>query len=58
MAEGDPEQLLPPGVDPTGWDTSRSHEVFGPDWEYIPLENSVVDTVRSMLEYEKKWEGK
>ncbi|KAF2464776.1 uncharacterized protein BDR25DRAFT_380686 [Lindgomyces ingoldianus] len=33
IIEGHPEQLLPPGVDPTGWDSSRSLEIFGPDWK-------------------------
>ncbi|KAF2802312.1 NAD(P)-binding protein [Mytilinidion resinicola] len=55
VAEGTPEQTLPKGVQPTGWDTSRNFEVFGPDWRYIGLEESLVDTVKSILELEKQW---
>lgn len=56
--EGNPEQLLPSGVNPTGWDTSRSYEVFGQGWKYIALEDSVVDTVTSLLKHESMWELK
>ncbi|KAJ4299894.1 hypothetical protein N0V90_005141 [Kalmusia sp. IMI 367209] len=58
VAEGQAEQLLPPGVDPTGWDTSRSYEIFSPGWSYIGLEESVVDTVKSLLEHEEVWKQK
>jgi hypothetical protein len=55
VVEGNPEQILPPGNDPTGWDTSLSHEVFGKEWTYTGLEKSVVDTVKSLLAWEKTW---
>ena len=58
VMEGKPEQILPPNTDPTGWNTSRSKEIFGPDWEYIGLEKSIVDTVKSLLERENEWKGK
>lgn len=58
VIEGKPDQLLPPNVNPTGWDTSRSFEVFGKGWGYKDLDTSVADTVKSLLEHEKKWEGK
>jgi nucleoside-diphosphate-sugar epimerase len=54
-AEGNPKQILPKDVQPTGWDTSKSFEVFGEGWGYRGLEESVVDTVTSILELEKKW---
>jgi len=53
--EGNPEQILPKGIHPTGWDTSRSFEVLGPDWSYIGLEKSLVDAVTVILELEKGW---
>jgi hypothetical protein len=52
---GRPEQILPEGVQPTGWDTSKSFEIFGKGWGYIDIETSVVDSVQSMLDWEKKW---
>jgi len=52
---GNPDQILPKGVQPTGWDTSKSFEVFGEGWGYKGLEESLVDTVASILELEKKW---
>jgi hypothetical protein len=55
IEEGDPHQLLPKGVQPTGWDTSKSFEIFGAGWGYRGLEESLVDTVASLLELEKKW---
>jgi hypothetical protein len=55
IAEGNPKQILPKGVQPTGWDTSKNFEVFGEGWGYRGLEESVVDTVTSILELEKKW---
>ncbi|KAF2731371.1 NAD(P)-binding protein [Polyplosphaeria fusca] len=56
VIEGHPEQLMPSGVDPTGWDTSRSKEVLG--LEYISIEQSIVDTVGSLLELEGEWGDK
>jgi nucleoside-diphosphate-sugar epimerase len=59
IIEGNPEQELPLGVHPTGWDTSRSLELFGDQgFSYVSLEKSVVDTVKSLLELEKKWGGR
>jgi nucleoside-diphosphate-sugar epimerase len=55
VIEGHPEILMPDGIDPTHWDASRSHEIFGPEWKYIDVETSVTDTVRNMLEHEKRW---
>lgn len=55
VAEGNPAQILPKGVNPTGWDVSRSQEVFGKDWNYRSLEESVVDTVRDILRHEDHW---
>jgi hypothetical protein len=52
---GIPSQILPVGVQPTGWNTSRSLEIFGKGWGYKGLEESLVDTVTSLLEWEKKW---
>lgn len=55
IIEGNPDQLLPKGVQPTGWDTRKSFEIFGPEWKYRTLEESVVDTVKCLLELEAKW---
>ncbi|KND89016.1 putative uncharacterized oxidoreductase [Tolypocladium ophioglossoides CBS 100239] len=55
VAEGNPAQIYPTGVNPTGWDVSMSHEVFGKDWKYRRLEQSVVDTVRDILRREDHW---
>ena len=56
VMEGEPAQLLPRGNEPTGWDTSRSTEILGgKGWKYIGLEESVVDTVRSLLALEAGW---
>lgn len=55
VSEGNPEQILPKSVDPTGWNVSRSHEIFGKDWSYRGLEESVTDTVRDILAHEKVW---
>ncbi|KAI9851188.1 MAG: hypothetical protein M1838_004298 [Thelocarpon superellum] len=55
VAEGNPAQIFPSGVHPTGWDVSRSHEVFGKDWTYRSLEESVVDTVEDILRHEDIW---
>ena len=59
--DGEVGDGLPEGVKPTGWDGSASAEVLskgGEEWRYRRLEESVVDTVNSLLEWEKKWEGK
>ncbi|PYH80260.1 NAD dependent epimerase/dehydratase [Aspergillus uvarum CBS 121591] len=53
---GDPSQTLPPGVHPTGWDMTVSLDILSKGspqgrWNYIDLETSVTDTVKSMLEH-------
>ncbi|KAF2669921.1 NAD(P)-binding protein [Microthyrium microscopicum] len=53
---GDPNKILPEGTVPTGWDTSRSFQIFGESWKYKELEESLVDTVNAILEFEKKWD--
>lgn len=54
VPEGDPSQILPPGVHPTGWDMRHSLAILDNGtkdgkWEYIGLEASVTDTVESMI---------
>ncbi|KAJ5654441.1 NAD dependent epimerase/dehydratase [Penicillium lividum] len=54
VPKGDPSQILPPGVHPTGWDMRASLRILADGtregkWEYIDLETSVVDTVDSMI---------
>lgn len=56
VIEGNPSQILPDNVDPTGWNTKKSHEIFGKEWAYIDLETSVVDTVTDLLRLEKEWQ--
>ncbi|KAF2821714.1 NAD(P)-binding protein [Ophiobolus disseminans] len=55
VIEGISEKLIPDGVEPTDWDVRRSYEVFGETWKYIELEKTIVDTVRDVLNHEKKW---
>lgn len=55
VLEGNPETTYPENVKPTGWNVSKSHEVFGKDWSYIDLETSVVDTVKCLLKLEEEW---
>lgn len=55
VPEGNPSQILPPGVHPTGWDMRVSLEILAKGtksgkWDYIDLKTSVVDAVNSMLE--------
>jgi hypothetical protein len=54
ILEGNPRQILPKQVLPTGWDT-KSFEVFGGGWGYQRLEESLVDTMRCILDLEKQW---
>jgi nucleoside-diphosphate-sugar epimerase len=54
VPKGNPSQILPPGVHPTGWDMTASLRILADGtkegkWEYIDLETSVVDTVESMI---------
>ncbi len=58
VSEGNPEQILPKSVDPTGWNVSRSHEVFGKSWSYRELEETLTDTVSDILAHEKVWASK
>jgi nucleoside-diphosphate-sugar epimerase len=55
VSEGTPSQILPAGVHPTGWSLERSEQILdkgAPEgkWDYIGLEKSVIDAVRSMQE--------
>lgn len=55
VPEGNPSQILPPGVHPTGWDMRLSLDILSKGtkerrWEYIGLESSVTDAVQTMLE--------
>ncbi|KAF9887795.1 hypothetical protein FE257_009601 [Aspergillus nanangensis] len=55
VPEGNPSQILPPGVHPTGWDMRVSLDILAKgtnegSWNYVDLKTSVVDTVNSMLE--------
>ena len=57
VLEGDPKRILPKGVDPTGWDTSRSTQILGGgSWKYTPLEVSIVATIKDLLAREKEWQ--
>jgi nucleoside-diphosphate-sugar epimerase len=51
---GTPERVLPEGVHPTGWDMRASLEILskgsGGQWKYLDLEESVKDTVQSMID--------
>lgn len=54
VPKGNPSQILPPGVHPTGWDMRESLRILADGtkegkWEFIGLETSVVDTVESMI---------
>ncbi|KAE8380917.1 NAD dependent epimerase/dehydratase [Aspergillus bertholletiae] len=54
VPEGNPSQILPPGVHPTGWDMRVSLDILSQGakdqkWEYIDLETSVISAVRSMI---------
>ena len=55
VPEGNRSQVFPKGVNPTGWDVTRSHEVFGEEWSYRSLEESVIDTVKDILRHEDSW---
>ena len=55
VLEGTPDRILPEGVDPRGWNVSKTYEIFGPGWKFRGLEESVVDTVNNLLELEKGW---
>jgi len=57
VIEGNPDQTLPDNVQPTGWDTQKSYDVFGKEWSYINIETSVVDTVDNLLRLEREWKN-
>jgi nucleoside-diphosphate-sugar epimerase len=55
VPEGNPSQIIPPGIHPTGWDMRLSLDILSKgtkdgSWEYISLEDSVTDAVRTMIE--------
>ncbi|ESZ92585.1 hypothetical protein SBOR_7002 [Sclerotinia borealis F-4128] len=56
---GDEKQVFPKGLHPTPLDHHRSLEIFrqakGPAWKYKTLDESIVETVKSLLELEQKW---
>jgi hypothetical protein len=56
VIEGQAEKVLPDGVEPTGWDTKRSFEVFGENLNYKGLDETVVDLVRQLVVMEKEWD--
>ncbi|KAK5806187.1 hypothetical protein VI817_000445 [Penicillium citrinum] len=54
VPEGNPSQILPKNVHPTGWDMRVSLDILAKGtkegkWEYRGLEESVVDAVNSMI---------
>lgn len=55
VPEGNPSQILPEGVHPTGWDMTVSLDILskgkGGQWKYIDLEQSVTDAVQSMIDH-------
>jgi nucleoside-diphosphate-sugar epimerase len=55
VIKGNPEKLVPDGIEPTDWDATRSFEIFGPDWKYNDVEKTVTDTVKDLLNHEKNW---
>lgn len=55
VPEGNPSQLLPPDVHPTGWDMRLSLDILAKGteagkWSYVDLKTSVVDAVQSMID--------
>ncbi|QKX62773.1 uncharacterized protein TRUGW13939_09938 [Talaromyces rugulosus] len=55
VPEGNPSQILPDGIHPTGWDMRVSLDILSKgrkegSWKYIELEQSVTDTVQSMID--------
>ncbi|OXV05421.1 hypothetical protein Egran_06811 [Elaphomyces granulatus] len=55
VPEGNPSQILPTGIQPTGWDTRVSLNILSKgskskSWKYIDLETCVVDAVKSMID--------
>ncbi|KAI9934613.1 hypothetical protein ASPWEDRAFT_71380 [Aspergillus wentii DTO 134E9] len=55
VPEGNPSQILPPGIHPTGWDMRVSLDILAKGtkqgkWKYIDLRTSVTDAVSSMIE--------
>ncbi|MCJ1467142.1 hypothetical protein MMC07_005764 [Pseudocyphellaria aurata] len=58
IIEGNPDRIVPEGVDPRGWVTKKSFDIFGQGWGYRGLEETVLDTVNCLLAFEKGWETK
>jgi nucleoside-diphosphate-sugar epimerase len=56
VIEGQADKILPDGVEPTGWDTKRSSEVFGEKLIYKGLEETIVDLVGQLVSLEKEWD--
>ncbi|KAJ6096999.1 NAD dependent epimerase/dehydratase [Penicillium sp. IBT 16267x] len=55
VPKGNPSQILPSNINPTGWDMRVSLGILADGakegkWDYIDLETSVIDTVKSMIE--------
>ncbi|KAJ5178248.1 NAD dependent epimerase/dehydratase [Penicillium coprophilum] len=55
VPEGNPSQILPPGIHPTGWDMRVSLDILAKGsktgkWNYRDLKTSIVDTVQCMLD--------
>jgi hypothetical protein len=56
---GDENQVFPKGLAPTPLNPTRGLEIIrdvkGKDWKYRSLDESVTDTVKCILDLEKKW---
>ncbi|PWY81748.1 NAD dependent epimerase/dehydratase [Aspergillus sclerotioniger CBS 115572] len=55
VPKGNPDQTLPTGVRPTGWDMRVSLDILAKGtkegrWDYINVKTSIVDAVKSMFE--------
>lgn len=55
VPEGNPSQILPNGIHPTGWDMKASVGILAKGtkegkWRFRDLEESVVDAVKSMIQ--------
>lgn len=56
VQEGKPDQVLPHGVHPTGWDMRVSLDVLSKgtnegQWKFIDLGKSVMDAMQSMINH-------
>ncbi|KAJ5356645.1 NAD dependent epimerase/dehydratase [Penicillium concentricum] len=55
VPEGNPSQILPPGIHPTGWDTRVSLDILAKGtktgkWNYVDLKTSIIDAVQCMID--------